>query len=60
MTRDEPEDLPRRRARSPPRVRASDLRGYRDYAETNAQDLMDLLAGIDADVDPPPAPAKDG
>jgi uncharacterized protein YecE (DUF72 family) len=30
---------------------------YRDYAQTNAQDLMDLLTQIDADVDPPP-PAK--
>jgi hypothetical protein len=29
---------------------------YRDYAQTNAQDLMDLLAQIDADVDPPPPP----
>jgi uncharacterized protein YecE (DUF72 family) len=27
---------------------------YRDYAQTNAQDLMDLLTQIDADVDPPP------
>jgi hypothetical protein len=29
---------------------------YRDYAQTNAQDLMDLLTQIDADVDPPPPP----
>ena len=24
---------------------------YRDYAQTNAQDLMDLLTEIDADVE---------
>jgi hypothetical protein len=24
---------------------------YRDYAQTNAQDLMDLLTSIDADVE---------
>ena len=26
---------------------------YRDYAQTNAQDLMDLLTSIDAEVDRP-------
>ena len=26
---------------------------YRDYAQTNAQDLMDLLTAIDAEVDRP-------
>ena len=26
---------------------------YRDYAQTNAQDLMSLLTDIDADVDQP-------
>jgi hypothetical protein len=28
---------------------------YRDYAQTNAQDLMDLLTDIDADVAEPAA-----
>jgi uncharacterized protein YecE (DUF72 family) len=31
---------------------------YRDYAQTNAQDLMDLLRAIDADVEDPPPPAE--
>jgi hypothetical protein len=26
---------------------------YRDYAQTNAQDLMDLLTSMDADVEEP-------
>jgi hypothetical protein len=26
---------------------------YRDYAQTNAQDLMDLLTSIDAEVEAP-------
>jgi len=26
---------------------------YKDYAQTNAQDLMDLLTAIDAEVDRP-------
>ena len=30
-----------------------------DYAQTNAEDLMDLLTGIDADVDPPRSEAPD-
>jgi hypothetical protein len=31
---------------------------YHDYAQTNAQDLMDLLRAIDADVEEPPAPVS--
>jgi len=29
---------------------------YKDYARTNAQDLMDLVTQIGADVEPPPPP----
>lgn len=32
---------------------------YSDYAQTNAQDLMTLLADIDADVEAPHQPAPD-
>jgi hypothetical protein len=31
---------------------------YSDYAQTNAQDLMDLLTQIDANVDHPKPPPE--
>jgi hypothetical protein len=39
------------------RIAAAQNNCYRDYAQTNAQQLMDLLAQIGAELDQPQPPA---